>query len=36
MRTIGLLYAYLLATNFLVSREIPVAPSASELSFGAA
>jgi hypothetical protein len=33
---LGHLYAYLLATNFLVPMEIPVAPTASELSKGAA
>jgi hypothetical protein len=33
---LGHLYAYLLATNFLVSMEIPVAPTASELLYGAA
>jgi hypothetical protein len=33
---LGHLYAYLLATNFLVSMEIPVAPTANELSYGAA
>jgi hypothetical protein len=33
---LGHLYAYLLATNFLVPMQIPVAPTASRLSFGAA
>jgi len=33
---LGHLYAYLLATNFLVPTQIPVAPTAGELSYGAA
>ena len=33
---LGHLYAYLLATNFLVPTQIPVPPTASELSYGAA
>jgi hypothetical protein len=33
---LGHLYAYLLATNFLVPMQIPVAPTASQLSNGAA
>jgi hypothetical protein len=33
---LGHLYAYLLANNFLVPMEIPAAPTASELSYGAA
>jgi len=33
---VGHLYAYLLAKNFLVPMQIPVAPAASELSYGAA
>jgi hypothetical protein len=33
---LGHLYAYLLAKNFLVPMQIPVAPTASKLSYGAA
>src|SRR6266478_5502950 len=33
---LGHLYAYLLAKNFLAPMQIPVAPAASELSYGAA
>jgi hypothetical protein len=33
---LGHLYAYLLATNFLVPMEIPVATAAGEMSYGAA
>src|SRR5882724_3588425 len=33
---LGHLYTYLLATNFLVPTQIPVAPTAGELSYGAA